>query len=114
MWRNDVDVHHFTRRSRSNAAKFGTHKFPLRLFIVKLIILILTLCPILRPQQLIIILLLHEYALLDIGHLSVLLCQIDFRNRKVKPCFATFTVVLSSLIVVLISLSLFILQSLVL
>lgn len=110
MWRDYVDVHHFTRCGRSNAAKFGTHKFSLRLFIIKLIILILTLCSILRPQQLIIILLLHEYTLLNIGHLGVLLRQIDFRNRKGKPRFATFAVLFS----ILISPILFILQSLML
>jgi hypothetical protein len=110
MWRDYVDVHHFTRCSRSDAAKFGTDEFSLRrLFIIKLVILILTLCSILRPHQLIIVLLLHEYALLNVGHLGVLLRQVDLGNRKGSG-FAAFAVVFSGLI----SAILFILESLML
>ena len=51
MWRNYVDIHHFSWCSWFNAAKFGAHEFSLRwLLIIKLIILILTLCTILWPQ----------------------------------------------------------------
>jgi len=99
MWRDYVDVHHFTRSIRSNTPKFGTDKFPLIwLFIIKLIILIRTLRPVLRPHQLIIILLLLEYALLNVGHLRVLLRQIDFRNRE-GSSFAVFAVMLFSILI---------------
>ena len=83
MWRYNVDVHHFTRCRRSDAAEFGADEFSLRrLFVIKLVILILALSTTLRSHQLIIVFLLLEYALLNVRHLGVLLRQADLGHGE--------------------------------